>query len=31
MLAAEFAMQVLLAPLSFGPSLFFMATRQPTG
>ena len=31
MLAAEFAMQVPLAPLSFGPSLFFMARRQPTG
>lgn len=30
MLAAEYAMQVPLAPLSFGPSLFFMARKQPT-
>jgi ubiquinone/menaquinone biosynthesis C-methylase UbiE len=30
MLAAEFAMQVPLAPLSFGPSLFFMTRKQPT-
>jgi hypothetical protein len=29
MLAAEYAMQVPLAPLSFGPSLFFMARKQP--
>ena len=29
MLAAEFAMQVPLAPLSFGPSLFFMTRKQP--
>ena len=30
MLAAEFAMQVPLAPLAFGPSLFFMTRKQPT-
>ena len=29
MLAAEYAMQVPLAPLSFGPSLFFLARKQP--
>jgi ubiquinone/menaquinone biosynthesis C-methylase UbiE len=29
MLAAEHAMQVPLAPLSFGPSLFFMVRKQP--
>ncbi|MGD0925296.1 MAG: class I SAM-dependent methyltransferase [Streptosporangiaceae bacterium] len=29
MLAAEYAMQVPLASLSFGPSLFFMARKQP--
>jgi ubiquinone/menaquinone biosynthesis C-methylase UbiE len=29
LLAAEYAMQVPLAPLSFGPSLFFMARKQP--
>ena len=28
MLAAEYVMQVPVAPLAFGPSLFFMARRQ---
>jgi ubiquinone/menaquinone biosynthesis C-methylase UbiE len=31
MLAAEYAMQVPFAPLSFGPSLFFMARKPPAG
>jgi ubiquinone/menaquinone biosynthesis C-methylase UbiE len=30
MLAAEYALQAPLAPLSFGPSLFFMTRKQPT-